>query len=141
MRRDAQRLLREETQAGGARSGREARGGGQASPPRTGDLIMKPRRLALVDKSSQKYPFAAITAAAQALQIQLDRDFTPSWGVKASILAFDRGEKIPPGYWPLRIVDQPVGGLGIHLDRNHHPYAEIMAADDWSITASHEMVE
>jgi hypothetical protein len=102
---------------------------------------MKPRRLALLDRSSQQIPLATLSKVAQALQTQLDRDFTPVWGVAATIAAFDHGEKVPSSYWPLRIVDQPVGGLGIHLDRNHHPYAQIMAADDWSITASHEMLE
>jgi len=42
---------------------------------------------------------------------------------------------------PMRVLDKPSGGLGIHLDRNHHPYAEIMATSDWSVTVSHEMVE
>jgi hypothetical protein len=102
---------------------------------------MKPRHLALLDRSTRPVPFADLTGVAQALQIQLDRDFTPVWGVAANVIAFDRGEKVPSSYWPMRIVDQPVGGLGIHLDRNHHPYAQIMAADDWSITASHEMLE
>lgn len=102
---------------------------------------MKPRHLALTNRSSHAIPLATVSQVAQALQIQLDRDFTPVWGVAAIITAFDKGEKIPASHWPLRIVDRPVGGLGIHLDRNHHPYAQIMATSDWSVTASHEMVE
>jgi hypothetical protein len=102
---------------------------------------VKPRRLAVVNQSSKNITLAEVTAVAAALQIQLDRDFEPAWGVHATVAAFDRNEKIPPSYWPMRIVDQPVGGLGIHLDRNHQPYAEIMATRDWSVTASHEMLE
>ena len=102
---------------------------------------MKPRRLALTNRSSQSISLATVTHVARALQIQIDRDFAGVWGGAATIAAFDSAEKIPAGYWPIRVVDQPVGGLGIHLDRAHHPYAEVMATSDWSVTASHEMLE
>ena len=102
---------------------------------------MKPRRLALINRSSKSIPLGDLTAAAQALQIQIDRDFTPVWGAAATIAAFDPNAKLPAGTWPIRIVDRPAGGLGIHLDRAHHPYAEIMATADWTITASHEILE
>lgn len=102
---------------------------------------MKPRRLALVNLSSRAITLDELSGVAAALQIQCDRDFTPLWGVTAVVVAFDSGEKIPSTYWPLRLLDKPSGGLGIHLDNRHHPYAEIMATPDWSVTASHEMVE
>ena len=102
---------------------------------------MNPRRLALVDQSSRRIAFEELSRVASALQIQCDRDFTPAWGVAAVVVAFERGDKPPAGYWPMRVLDKPVGGLGIHLDKNHHPYAEIMATSDWPVTASHEMVE
>ena len=102
---------------------------------------MNPRRLALVNLSSRHLSLDELSRVASALQIQCDRDFTPIWGVAAVVVPFGSSEKIPSGYWPMRLLDKPVGGLGIHLDQNHHPYAEIMATSDWSVTASHEMVE
>ena len=102
---------------------------------------MKPRRLALTNRSSKAITLETVTKVAQALQIQVDRDFAEVWGVAATVAAFDKTEKIPAGYWPMRIVDHPVGGLGIHLDKAHQPYAEIMPTRDWSVTASHEMLE
>lgn len=102
---------------------------------------MNPRRLALVNLSSRHLSLDELSRVASALQIQCDRDFTPIWGVAAVVVPFGSSEKIPSGYWPMRVLDKPVGGLGIHLDQNHHPYAEIMATSDWSVTASHEMVE
>ncbi len=102
---------------------------------------MKPRQLGIVNESSRAIAGASLDEVARALQVQIDRDFTPVWGVAATIAAFGAGKKMPAEFWPLRLVDQPVGGLGIHLDRHHHPYAEIMATPDWSVTASHEMVE
>jgi hypothetical protein len=102
---------------------------------------MNPRRLALVNHSKRHIPLDEISSVARALQIQCDRDFTPIWGVAAVVVPFDSTEKIPAAYWPMRVLDKPVGGLGIHLDQNHHPYAEIMATPDWSVTVSHEMVE
>ena len=41
----------------------------------------------------------------------------------------------------MSIVDQPKAGLGVHLDKNGKPFAEIQAGNGWSITASHEMLE
>jgi hypothetical protein len=77
----------------------------------------------------------------QDLQIQLDRDFAPIWGVHAVVQALDRAENVPAHAWPMTILDQSDVGLGVHLDKNGKPFAEIQKGDDWSITASHEMLE
>jgi hypothetical protein len=58
--------------------------------------------------------FADMQQVDQALQTQLDRDFTPIWGVRATILAFDKA---------------------------HKPFAQVKDTQDWSVTASHEMLE
>jgi hypothetical protein len=105
------------------------------------EAAMKPRHLALTNQSSRKISLAELTSTAGALQAQLDRDFTPVWGVAATVIAFDANEKIPATFWPLRIVDKPAGGLPIHLTRNHQPFAQIKATSDWPVTASHEMLE
>ena len=73
--------------------------------------------------------------------MRLDRDFTPIWGVRATVIPLDKGEVVPNRAWPMRIVDKPEGGLGIHLDENHQPFAQIQDTDDWSVTASHELLE
>lgn len=43
--------------------------------------------------------------------------------------------------WPMTVMAKSSYGLGVHLDTHGHPYAEISATDDWTITASHELVE
>jgi len=57
------------------------------------------------------------------------------------IQAIDRNQAPPSGSWPLTILDQSEAGLGVHLDKNGKPFAEIQAGQDWSITASHELLE
>lgn len=100
------------------------------------------RHLVLVNKSTNpNITFADMQSVAQALQVQLDRDFTPIWGIHATLVALDQGEPTPSNSWPMRILDKPEAGLGIHLDSGHKPFAEIGATSDWSITASHEMLE
>ena len=102
---------------------------------------MAVRRVVLSNRSSAAIGFSELAAVAQALQTQVDRDFAPVWGVRAQITALNPGDPVPAGAWPMTIVDKPVGGLGIHLDKNHRPYAQVKATADWSITASHELLE
>ncbi len=47
---------------------------------------------------------------------------------------------MPVHTWPIRIVDDPGVGAGVHLDSNYHPYALVGAANDWTVTASHELL-
>ncbi len=102
---------------------------------------MRIRHVTLQDQSKLKLSLSQVEDVAQALQIQSDRDFTPLWGVRAVVQALDRGEAVPAHVWPMSILDQSEFGLGVHLDDNGKPFAEIQAGDDWSITASHEMLE
>ena len=102
---------------------------------------MKIRHVTLQDKSSMKLSLDQLDQVAQALQIQLDRDFTPVWGVHAQVQALDTGEPVPARAWPMTILDQPSAGLGVHLDKNGVPFAEIQGGNDWSITASPELLE
>ena len=102
---------------------------------------MRIRHVTLQDQSSLKLSLSQLQDVTQALQTQLDRDFTPIWGVHAQLQALDRGEKVPAHAWPMAILEKSDAGLGVHLDKNGKPFAEIQAGDDWSITASHEMLE
>src|SRR5439155_16270664 len=102
---------------------------------------MKIRHLVLVNKSIQNISFADLSQATASLQTQLDRDFTPLWGVRAQIVPLNKGTPIPPHTWPIIILDNPKNGLGIHLDKAGKPFAEVEATNDWSVTGSHEMLE
>jgi hypothetical protein len=95
----------------------------------------------LQNRSSANISLSQVTAVTSALQIQCDRDFSPVWGVQAQITALNKGDTAPTGVWPIYIVNKPVGGLGIHLDKNHKPYAQVKDTQDWSVTASHELLE
>ncbi len=102
---------------------------------------MKIRHVTLQDQSSMNLSFDQVDQVAQALQTQLDRDFTPIWGVHAQVQTLDQGEAVPARAWAITILNQPRAGLGVHLDNNGKPFAEIQKGNDWSITASHELLE
>ncbi len=101
---------------------------------------MAAHQIMLVNHSSMSVSPAELTAVAAALQTQVTRDFVPAWGIPATVTALTQGHP-PAGAWQLRILDHVTGGLGIHLDHHGHPYAQILAGNDWTITASHELLE
>jgi hypothetical protein len=103
--------------------------------------FMQPRRIGLINRSSKTIDFTEIASVVQALQTQIDRDFSAIWGIRAQILSLHQNDPIPHGVWPISVVNTPVGGLGIHLDKNSKPYAQVKNTADWSITASHELLE
>ena len=108
--------------------------------------------IALVDHTRRHpAPPGALEAIAEALTIQVARDFAPAWGVPATRLAVGgRGEKI-------HFFDSAhqAGDYGWHtVDGHGLPYAHVFAdpsisaGSDWtsgadaiSVTASHEALE
>jgi len=87
---------------------------------------------------------AEVANVAAALSIQIARDFTPIWGINATVSAFTTPSKVPVGYWPIYIEDpskMPPGAGGVHMDRHKQPYALIETGDQWSLDASHECLE
>ena len=91
-----------------------------------------------------KVDMSEVTQVAAALSIQIARDFTPLWGISATVAAFAKSTDVPVGYWPIYIEDPnklPQGAGGVHLDRNNQPYALIETGEDWSLDASHECLE
>ena len=102
---------------------------------------MNSRQVVLLNRSMMQIPFTQLTQVAQALQIQVDRDFGPAWGISAQVTALAADEALPSRAWPILIVDTPAGGLGIHLDKGTKPFAQVRATPDWSVTASHELLE
>jgi hypothetical protein len=56
--------------------------------------------------------------------------------------AFARLEDVPAGYWPVIVSDDTgFDSAGVHCDRHGQPLALVTAGPDWSLTASHEVVE
>ncbi len=102
---------------------------------------MPVRHVVLINKSSMNLSFTQLGEVAQALQTQLDRDFAPAWGIRAQILPLHTTDRVPARAWPIFILDQSDAGLGVHLDKNGRPFAEVQAGSSWSVTASHELLE
>jgi|SRR5215208_2614247 len=104
---------------------------------------MFPRFLALVSETN-KISNAELANVAAALNKQATRDVTPHWGVQATVDAFVNLEDVPPGYWPIIVLEDITGtpgAAGQHLDSNGQPLALVQHSDSWSLTASHEAVE
>ena len=88
--------------------------------------------------------FAELTHVANALSLQVANDVAPIWGIQAVVQAFERADQIPPGYWPIFVVDpaqMPQGAGGFHLTKHKQPYAEVESGTAWSLSASHELIE
>jgi hypothetical protein len=103
---------------------------------------MLSRHIALVSETSTT-DFAELAVVAAALQKQVTRDFGPIWGVEANVAAYSKLEHLPLDYWPLIVKDDlpRPEAAGYHNDDLGEPYALILRTDDWSVTASHEMLE
>jgi hypothetical protein len=100
------------------------------------------RYIALVSET-KKIGMAELAATAAALQKQVTRDFGPIWGVAANMGAYARLEDVPLDYWPIIVsedVDRPEAA-GYHEDELGQPRAFVLPEDDWTVTASHEMLE
>ncbi|WP_094710182.1 hypothetical protein [Hahella sp. CCB-MM4] len=98
--------------------------------------------VALVSQTTN-LPNWQVQMVAAALQIQISRDFTPIWGIDATVSAFDMLDDVPAGYWPILIKDNIgfPGAAGIHLDQNKQPFGLVQYSNRWSLTASHEILE
>jgi hypothetical protein len=71
------------------------------------------------------------------------RDFGPIWNVQANVGAYDSLEDVPLDYWPIIIkddLDRPEAA-GYHENDLGEPCALVRLTDDWSVTASHELLE
>lgn len=91
-----------------------------------------------------------VRAAVAALQIQLDRDFAPSWFYSANLFFVPKGGAAAPGHWWLAILDNTdqAGALGYHdLTPAGLPLGKVFAKTDqqyhlnWTVTTSHELLE
>ncbi len=99
------------------------------------------RQLALVSESPE-LRLAEVARVSAALQKQATRDLGPIWEVSATVDAFENLEDVPMGYWPVIIRnDIGIAAAGVHLDKDGQPFALVTAGVDWSLTASHEVLE
>lgn len=102
------------------------------------DLI---QQIALVSETSQVSP-SDLSRASAAFQKQLSRDFGPIWQVTATIDAFARLEDVPLTYWPVLVQDDiNVDAAGVHMDKSGQPFALVQYSNQWTLTASHEVLE
>jgi hypothetical protein len=109
----------------------------------------------------------SLLEATAALQKQIARDFTPIWGIQATVAAFTDLLSIPSDYYPVILFSDPeelaaeiealVGRQpgqsvidsfdrerlgGIHLNsRTRQPVALVSTANAWTVVLSHEVLE
>ncbi len=85
---------------------------------------------------------AEMEPVAAALQQQIDRDFGPRWDVAARVIAVVPGQEPPSGAWTITVTRHVEGQQsGFHLDHDGLPFSTIEYAPDWSLGASHELLE
>ena len=100
------------------------------------------RNVALVTETPT-ISFSELSRVSAALQKQAMRDLGPVWDIQATVDAFAELEDVPVGTWPI-ILEEDIhlpGAAGVHEDNDGQPFALVTAADGWSLTASHELVE
>lgn len=87
----------------------------------------------------------------EAMQIQVSRDFAPVWGIDTALTFYSKNDIIQGPIWQLVILDNTdqAGYLGYHDSTENEglPLGKIFAQADfsagtqWSVTASHELLE
>ena len=93
---------------------------------------------------------ADVKKMVDAIQVQIDRDWTPAWGVPAKLSLVPHGQKPPASMWWQTIFDHAdqAGALGYHdLTSAGLPIGKVFAkttldaGDLVSVTLSHEVLE
>src|SRR5262249_7210462 len=104
--------------------------------------LMTNIRLALVARTN-RLSKGEVTRVAAALNKQLKNDFGPAWQINATIEAFDASKDVPPDYWPVTVRDriEPAGAWTIHSEKDGRPFAEVTYGENWTVGASHDMME
>jgi hypothetical protein len=90
-----------------------------------------------------------VRAVVSDLQVQMNRDFAPTWGLDAD-LVFVSPDEHPSGAWRIGIFDNSdqAGALGYHdVTIEGLPLGKVFAkttmdfGGHWTVTASHELLE
>jgi hypothetical protein len=103
---------------------------------------MLPRHVAVVSQTGE-IQAEELARVASAIQKQVTRDFGPLWGINATVDVFPSLDAVPVGYWHVVVrddIDRP-GEAGYHETELDQPVAAVQFDDDWSVTASHEILE
>jgi hypothetical protein len=88
--------------------------------------------------------------ATAAVQIQIERDFLPAWGLSAKLVFVPKGGSPDPAHWPMEIGDtsDQLNALGWHdIGSSGQPLGKVFAKSDldagtsWTVTLSHEVCE
>ncbi len=99
-------------------------------------------KVALIDSTTDAVvPLAQLQQIAAALQQQVDNDLASTWGVRADISVLAPEDAVPPGTWPIKVIDSLPDAGGVHLDDQGLPYAEAVNGPHLSISISHELLE
>ncbi len=93
---------------------------------------------------------AQVQPVVDAMQIQVHRDFAPEWGIDTDLLFVPKGHQPDSATWWLVLLDDSdaAGALGYHeLTPAGLPIGKVFCKTDidykleWSVTASHELLE
>ncbi len=87
---------------------------------------------------------AELATVAQALQQQVIGDVAPIWGVSGVVTAFPEARQVPGGCLPVIIVSAdalPTKRRTFHMLAGGVPAALVAYDDDWTVAASHELIE
>jgi hypothetical protein len=93
---------------------------------------------------------ADVEAAVHAVQIQLNRDFAPAWGLTANLKMINSLAEVGQFDWLMGVLDDSdqAGALGYHtMADSGQPVGKIFARTDlqndlsWTVTLSHEILE
>jgi hypothetical protein len=108
----------------------------------TSPVSAEPRQQVCIDSSQTQIPAGDVQKVATAIQIQIDRDFSPHWGIYADIVA-----KCDPASPAWRVYLDPGDNprfYGYHDEKDGVPYAMVYTGDPsvpWSSIVSHEVLE
>jgi hypothetical protein len=112
-------------------------------------VISSPINISLVNLSTA-YPDASLPALANALQIQISRDYFPEWGVQAKVWYTPTGKNPTASHWALGLFDDTdqAGALGYHdITATGQPLGKVFVKTTLAAglavesTASHECLE
>jgi hypothetical protein len=97
-------------------------------------------KVALIDQTGSISP-EALQLVAKALTIQVVRDFEPYYGKQATVTV---QKELAAGYWPI-YIKREIGRKGMngyhYFTAENLPYSMVKFGTDWTITASHELLE
>jgi len=100
------------------------------------------RHVALVSESAET-SISELSTVASVLERQVVQDLAPLWGVHGTVSWFPDLESVPTGYWPVIVVDgrPEATAPGGHVDRHGQPFAVVRSSANWSLAASHMVLE